>query len=189
MPHVLCVDIWGAGCTFAELITGEVLFPGKTYISQIKIILEKLGKPSPENLKFITNQNALKYIESLTNNPPVSVSSFITYENEKALDLLDKMLQIDPSKRITAEKALEHPYLSTFHDPTDEPVFQGSVDFKFETDPKINLKSLRILILEEINYFRKMNGEVQLNIQKCMDLVEEKHKILSEGTNIDQESK
>lgn len=30
-----------------------------------------------------------------------------------------------------------------------------------------------------------MNGEVQLNIEKCMDLVEEKHKILNEGTNIE----
>ncbi len=35
--------------------------------------------------------------------------------------MLDKMLQLDPDERITCEAALAHPYLRTFHDPTDEP--------------------------------------------------------------------
>jgi len=37
-----------------------------------------------------------------------------------ALDLLSKFLIFDPSKRITVEEALNHPYLSTFHCPEDE---------------------------------------------------------------------
>lgn len=31
------------------------------------------------------------------------------------------MLQLDPNERITCEQALEHPYLSTYHDRDDEP--------------------------------------------------------------------
>lgn len=38
------------------------------------------------------------------------------------LDLLELMLELDPDKRITAEQALTHPYLSQYSDPTDEPV-------------------------------------------------------------------
>ena len=38
-----------------------------------------------------------------------------------AIDLIDKMLQLDPNERITCEQALEHPYLATFHDSDDEP--------------------------------------------------------------------
>jgi len=34
---------------------------------------------------------------------------------------------LDYSKRSTAEQTLVHPYLSYYHDPTDEPAFQGSV--------------------------------------------------------------
>ena len=34
---------------------------------------------------------------------------------------------MDYSKRSTAEQTLVHPYLSYYHDPTDEPAFQGSV--------------------------------------------------------------
>lgn len=69
---------------------------------------------------------------SLPDKPKNPVSSFITYENPLALDLLDKMLEVNPAKRITAEEALKHKYLESLHDPNDEPVFKGTLDFKFE---------------------------------------------------------
>ena len=39
-----------------------------------------------------------------------------------AIDLLEKMLELDAEKRITAEEALAHPYLQQYADPNDEPV-------------------------------------------------------------------
>lgn len=39
-----------------------------------------------------------------------------------AIDLLEKMLELDADKRVTAEQALGHPYLEKYADPTDEPV-------------------------------------------------------------------
>ena len=44
------------------------------------------------------------------------------HANPLALDMLAKMLNFDPAKRITCDQALEHPYLAVWHDPTDEPV-------------------------------------------------------------------
>lgn len=38
-----------------------------------------------------------------------------------AVDLLEKMLVLDTDKRITASKALAHPYFTQYHDPDDEP--------------------------------------------------------------------
>lgn len=38
------------------------------------------------------------------------------------LDLLQQMLIINPAKRITVEKALNHPYLAEYHNPDDEPI-------------------------------------------------------------------
>lgn len=37
-----------------------------------------------------------------------------------AIDLLNKLLEFDPSKRINVEEALSHPYLSAYHDEDDE---------------------------------------------------------------------
>lgn len=64
----------------------------------------------------------------------VSVKEFIKYDNKDCLDLLDKMLIINPLKRITAEEALNHKYFENLHDDVDEPVFEGEIDFKFEHD-------------------------------------------------------
>ncbi len=40
--------------------------------------------------------------------------------NPQAVDVLDKLLVLDPDYRLTAEKALAHPYFSNFADPDDE---------------------------------------------------------------------
>ena len=42
-----------------------------------------------------------------------------------AIDLLEKMLELDSDKRMTAEQALSHPYLASYADPTDEPASQA----------------------------------------------------------------
>ena len=41
--------------------------------------------------------------------------------SKKVIDLIDKMLQLDPTDRITVEDALAHPCMTTFHDSDDEP--------------------------------------------------------------------
>ena len=42
-----------------------------------------------------------------------------------AIDLLERMLQFHPAKRITVEDALAHPYLAQLHDPAAEPSAPG----------------------------------------------------------------
>lgn len=93
----------------------------------------------------------------------------IKYSNPEALDLLDKMLEINPKKRINAEEALNHPYLADVRDPDDEPVFDGSIDCNFERDDKIGLAQLKVLILEEINLLKKQNKEPLVDVPAEME--------------------
>jgi len=61
------------------------------------------------------------------------------------------MLVIAPEKRITVEKALEHPFFAEFHDPEDEPVADAlhPYDFDFELYD-LNADQLMDLLYDEI---------------------------------------
>lgn len=55
-----------------------------------------------------------------------------------AINLIEKLLQMDPDDRLTAEQCLEHPYFYRYHDPDDEPVTTPFVDEIDKTKPTID---------------------------------------------------
>jgi len=61
------------------------------------------------------------------------------------------MLEIDPSKRITAAEALRHPYIETYMDENDEPDAEPFVD-SYE-DQVLSIEQLRELTWTEIQNF------------------------------------
>ena len=42
------IDVWAAGCIFAEMIGRKALFPGRDYLHQLRLIIDVLGNPSEE---------------------------------------------------------------------------------------------------------------------------------------------
>ena len=49
--------------------------------------------------------------------------------------------------RISVEEALRHKFLEDLHDSDDEEDFDGTIDFSFETDPNLDLATIKKLIL------------------------------------------
>ncbi len=128
----------------------------------MKFIINKLGKPNQQEMGIIQNPNALKFVQGLPPKQRCHVGQFIKYPNKVALDLLNKMLQYDPKERITAEQALNHKYFDDVHEPDDCPIFEGSIDFTFENDKKITLEKVKLMIIDEVNYYKKIYNEKQL---------------------------
>lgn len=73
--------------------------------------------PSPKIAIYL---QARSYLQSLPYKPKISWTKLYANADDKALDLLDKMLTFNPHKRITVEEALAHPYLEQYYDPADE---------------------------------------------------------------------
>jgi len=147
------IDMWSIGCIFAELIHRKPYFPGDDYIDQLTIISEKLGKLSDTELDFVTSEKAKRFMRKLPNKAPVPLSEQFPDTPPDALDVLRKMLEIHPSKRITVEEALSHPFFAQLHSPEDEPVSESPFDFSFENE-KLHRRRLQELIWEEIGDFR-----------------------------------
>ncbi|WFD20415.1 cyclin-dependent kinase [Malassezia caprae] len=102
------VDMWSVGCIFAELLQKEPLFPGKNEADQVSRIFYLLGQPSEATWP---GYSKLPSVPTRIRAPSRSqLDHRFRYCTEATRDLLQRMLTYDPSRRITAEEALQHPY-------------------------------------------------------------------------------
>ncbi|CAH8391152.1 unnamed protein product [Eruca vesicaria subsp. sativa] len=103
------VDIWSVGCVLAELLNGEPILPGKTEIDQVKKIYELCGSPDGNNWPGVSEMPLYKRSEPAL---PLQRRVIETYWHfdAHALELLECMLVLDPSKRISAKDALDSDY-------------------------------------------------------------------------------
>ena len=147
------MDIWSVGCILAEMFCNKPLFPGKNYLDQITKIQEVLGTPSDEETAFIKNDKAKAFLLSLPQKPKVAWAKLFPKADATGLDMLDRLLSFNPSKRIDVEKALAHAYLSPYYDPQDEPVSQKPFTFEMEFD-ELPTKQLKEMVHQEAVAFR-----------------------------------
>jgi p38 MAP kinase len=100
-------------------------------VHQFSIITELLGTPPDDVIATICSENTLRFVQNLPKRERIPFSQRFAEQEPQAIDLLEKMLVFDPRKRITATEALAHPYLSPYHDPSDEPAAPEKFDWSF----------------------------------------------------------
>lgn len=128
------IDVWSVGCIFAELLGRKPIFPGTECLNQLKLIINILGSQREEDLAFIDNPKARRYIKSLPYSCGTSFSRLYPNANPLAIDLLQKMLVFDPSNRIGVTEALQHPYMASLYDPNSDPPAEVPIDLDIDED-------------------------------------------------------
>ena len=113
------IDMWSFGCILFELFTGTVLFKGESEDEQIAIFMEHLGLPPKyiidkacqETDFFDSNRNPILRPNSkgVIHEPgSKNIREKINCDNKDFINLIERCLEWDPKKRITAEEALRH---------------------------------------------------------------------------------
>lgn len=127
------IDIWSVGCIIFEMVTKKTLFrPTNAHreVDQLKTIFNLCGTPDlkewPQFVEldkdgtFRSNPMPSKFMEYLDHEIPTKYGD--------AADLIFQMCQLTPSKRISAEEAYMHPFLSRYGDEI-EPSKLPKLDF------------------------------------------------------------
>ncbi|RSH84361.1 Cyclin-dependent kinase catalytic subunit [Apiotrichum porosum] len=105
------IDMWSVGCIFAEMAMRSPLFPGDSEIDEIFRIFRLLGTPDEESWPGI--RSLPDYKSSFPQWHQAELGGAVSGLDANGLDLLAQTLIYDPAQRISAKRALQHPYFAT----------------------------------------------------------------------------
>jgi len=164
-PYSTAIDIWAAGCVFAEMLgEGKPMFPGSSTIDQLNLIVSVLGTPTPAAISKIRNENVRTIIQSLPRRDPEKLENLFPKADVRALGLLQRLLDLDPDKRPSAELALQDPYFDDYRDfhidCRRDPI--PPEEFEFENF-QVTGRKIRSLLFDEILLYHPEARDQYLN--------------------------
>ncbi|XP_034484958.1 glycogen synthase kinase-3 [Drosophila innubila] len=137
------IDMWSAGCVLAELLLGQLIFPGDSGVDQIVEIVKVMGTPTPEQLHDMNPNYKQLQLPQLKPHPWAKVFRIKT--PPEAIDLVSKLLIYSPNERISPLMACAHPFFDELrNDPNQTmpsgrplpPLFDFS-DYEKNIEPKL----------------------------------------------------
>ncbi|KAF2881177.1 hypothetical protein ILUMI_25002 [Ignelater luminosus] len=144
------IDMWSLGCILGEMILGKPVFPGTSTVNQVEKIMATIVPPSQEDISMIcasgVGSSMIKNSASLQRIP---LRTLLGHDvPEDALDLINNLLLFNPYKRLTAEQALEHAYISRFHNPAEEVEMNVNVIPPLSDDVRLTVDDYRNKLYE-----------------------------------------
>ncbi|PHZ15406.1 Serine/threonine-protein kinase SSN3 [Rhizopus microsporus ATCC 52813] len=170
--YTKAVDMWAVGCIFGELLALKPIFKGEEakidnkksvpfQRSQLTKIIEVMGTPTKERWPSIDQLPDYPHLASFPqcpNNLKQVYQMMVCPKSESAFNLLSALLEYDPAKRITAEKALNHPYFQEDPKPIMNVLAHQNIEYPLRriTHEDNDIKSAKAPAKEDLHASRQM---------------------------------
>jgi len=105
------IDVWSCGCILGELFAKKPLFQANEEFAQLLVISRLCGTPCPAVWPEVIHLPGFQSLKPKKQYRRRVREEFALMMPSTALDLLDGMLALDPSKRLNARQALEGEWL------------------------------------------------------------------------------
>ncbi|MEJ1271689.1 cyclin-dependent kinase 9 (CDC2-related kinase) [Cricetulus griseus] len=114
------IDLWGAGCIMAEMWTRSPIMQGNTEQHQLALISQLCGSITPEVWPNVDKYELFEKLELVKGQKRKVKDRLKAYVRDPyALDLIDKLLVLDPAQRIDSDDALNHDFFWSDPMPSD----------------------------------------------------------------------
>ncbi|KAH8050102.1 MAP kinase [Aureococcus anophagefferens] len=84
--------------------------PGKNFVHQVQVILERLGTPDQRSLGFTPREEAARFLAKQPRHAFPGIAKLLPSATPKQQHMMTKFLQFNPKKRYTVQEALADPY-------------------------------------------------------------------------------
>jgi len=119
--YTQAIDIWSAGCVIGEMLERKQLFPGHGDIDMLERVLRSLGNSTEKTFKRLWLARAVKtpWLDVCKSSwlakraDSSAIARLVPSASHVAHQLLHRLLQLDPSQRPSAEKALIDTFFSS----------------------------------------------------------------------------
>ncbi|CAF0817619.1 unnamed protein product [Adineta steineri] len=184
--YTASMDMWSVGCILAELIYGQPLYPGRHHMDQLRLILEhrcgSIGFPYHQHkiaYPTITEKSVNLLRRSLSKCPreypsiftQMDPSIFVPGVDKHAFDLLEQLLRMNPSERITADDSLHSCLFDNYRkEASGEPSSEEA--FQLDLSP-YNLQEIRSMLFQKVRLIHQQMQDKALFLNEKKLAMEE----------------
>lgn len=177
------VDVWSAGCIFAELLNNKKenkssyiqdfkLFKGgfcpplsptlpeknsNLQKDQMATIIDILGYQDDQSLSFISDEKQIYELKKYPRNSKKEWKEIFPCITKDEASLLSKMIEFNPYFRATAQECLQHPYFSDAIECIPFTPAEGDINLNMDKYKTIDRKLVKKIIWDEVEYYKVKN--------------------------------